>query len=350
MKIAESMINFCTLFDSYYLDKGLALYHSLESVTDDFTLYVFCFDDKSYEILSEKGYSHMEVLHHTCFETEALLKLKSERSKAEYCWTCTSVIIEYVLDHYQVESCTYLDSDLYFYTDPQILFDEIYRKEADVIIVPHRFKDNSKGRQMEERNGKYCVQFNYFRQSPNGRKVLNWWKEKCFEWCFDIPEPDRMGDQKYLNYFMNHFDGVYELDYLGGGVAPWNLEQYQFCDQAQEKLLMKNCTGEVFQLVFYHFQNLRYLPGNKVNIKSQTKDKKLKYRIYIPYLKEIEKIRKDLKEEYGLSFEPKKLQRSSNKVVGFLQRHFAAFKVQSFSDILDLNKLEKYMGDSVKAS
>ncbi|MCI8375974.1 MAG: glycosyl transferase [Lachnospiraceae bacterium] len=336
------MLHFCTLFDSYYLDKGLALYHSLKKVSDSFTLYVFCFDDKSYEILSEKKYPHMQTLHHTCFETEELLTLKKERSKAEYCWTCTSVIIEYVLDHFQVGSCTYLDSDLYFYADPQILFDEINDKSADVIIVPHRFKDDRKGRQMEERNGKYCVQFNYFRQTAAGRKVLSWWKEKCFEWCYDIPEPERMGDQKYLNSFIPNFAGVYELEHLGGGVAPWNLEQYHFCNEGNERLMMQSKTGQTFPLVFYHFQNLRYLPGNKVNIKSQTKDKKLKYKIYIPYLQEIEKIRRELREIYGLSFEPKKLQRSSNKLMGFLQRHFAAFKIQSLSDILDLNRLEKY--------
>ena len=105
---------------------------------------------------------------------------------------------------------------------------------------------------------------------------------------------------------------------------------------------LRNMTGEEFRLVFYHFQNLRYLPGKKVNIKSQTKNRELKYRIYIPYLREIEKIRAELKEEYGLSFEPKKLQRSSNPVVGFLQRHFAAYKVRSLSDIIDLKQLDKY--------
>lgn len=333
------MLNFCTLFDSYYLDKGLALYQSLEQVSDNFTLYVFCFDDKAFQILKEKAPTHMEVLHYSVFETDELLELKKERSKAEYCWTCTAVIIEYVLDHYPVESCTYLDSDLYFYSDPQILFDEIKENHADVVIVPHRFKNNKKGRQMEKRNGKYCVQFNYFCQSENARRVLQWWKEKCFEWCYDIPDPDRMGDQKYLNYWIRDFEGVWELQHLGGGVAPWNLEQYRFCDSEEGDWIMQSRDGKKFKLIFYHFQNLRYLPGGKVNIKSQTKNKQLKYRIYIPYLKKIEEIRRNLWKQYGLSFEPKRLQRSSNVIVGFLQRHFAAFKIQSLSDIIDLKKL-----------
>lgn len=100
------------------------------------------------------------------------------------------------------------------------------------------------GRKLEERNGRYCVQFNYFRQTENGRRVLTWWKEKCMEWCFDIPEPDRMGDQKYLNGWPEKFPGVWELQHLGGGVAPWNLEQYRFCGAENGKLMMEDGSRE----------------------------------------------------------------------------------------------------------
>ncbi len=336
------MINFCTLFDSYYLDKGIALYRSLEKVSDDFTLYIFCFDDKSYDILNDLHFNHAVILHHSCFETEELLEKKSERSKAEYCWTCTPVIIEYVLNNYNVESCTYIDSDLYFYYDPQILFDEILSADADTVIVEHRFKDDAYGKKLEKRNGKYCVEFNYFRQTDNSRNILTWWKEKCLEWCYDIPEPDRMGDQKYLNNFKELFSRVHELQYLGGGVAPWNLEQYKLIQKNDYNIIMSDSLQGDFHLVFYHFQNIRYMPGRKVNIKSQTRDKKLKYSIYIPYLKEIEDIRNMLIEKYGLSYINHGIVRSSNPIVGFLQKHFAAFKVQTWSDVINLDKLDKY--------
>lgn len=337
------MITFCTLFDSYYLDKGIALYKSLEKVSLDFSLYIFCFDDISYDILKKLKFGHAVILHHSCFETTELLEKKKTRSKAEYCWTCTPVIIEYVLANYDVEGCTYLDSDLYFYHNPKILFDEIEIVQADVTIVEHRFKDNKYGRKLEARNGKYCVEFNYFRNNENAKKVLAWWKEKCLEWCYDIPEPERMGDQKYLNQFTGLFRGVHELQHLGGGVAPWNLEQYSIEHIEGTDICMKTRENEKFPLVFYHFQNIRYLPGRKVNIKSQTKNKKLKYAIYVPYLKELEEIRRLLIQEYGLDFNPSRLVRSSNRLVGFLQKHFAALKVRHLSDVMNLDQLEKYI-------
>lgn len=334
---------FCTLYDSYYMDKGIALYLSLANVTENFLLYVFCFDNKSYKILMDKSYPYVKAVHHSEFESPELLKLKKERSKAEYCWTCTPIVIEYVLRNYGEQSCTYLDSDLYFFADPRILFKEIEENNADVVITKHRFKDNKYGRKLEERNGTYCVQFNYFKNTSAAAKVLTWWKEKCLEWCYDIPEPERMGDQKYLNYFLKLFKGVHELAYLGGGVAPWNLEQYRLDEKSKNQIILKDKADGEFQLVFYHFQNIRYFSRYRVNIKSQTKNKKLKYAIYIPYLERVEEIRNDLQREYGLNFEPKRLKRSSNPFVGFLQRYFAVFKVQTLSDIIDLRKLKRYL-------
>ncbi len=336
------MINFCTLFDCNYLDKGIALYKSLERVSQNFVLYIFCFDDKSFEILNDLKFCHAVILHHSCIETPKLLEKKKERSKAEYCWTCTPVIVEYVLNNYPVDSCTYLDSDLYFYFNPQVLFDEIYESKADTVIVEHRFKNTKYGRKLEERNGKYCVEFNYFCQNDNSRRILEWWKDKCFEWCYDKAEPDRMGDQKYLNKFKSLFSGVHELQYLGGGVAPWNLEQYKLKSKRDNDITMIDNDGREFKLVFYHFQNIRYLPNRMVNIKSQTKNKKLKYSIYIPYLKEIENIRKFLKEDYGILYANKGIVRSSDIFIAFLQKNFAAFKIQSLSDIINLENLDKY--------
>ena len=145
------MMNFCTLFDSNYLDKGLVLYRSLERQTEDFTLYIFCFNDKAMEVLSSMNLKHAVLIHHTAIETDEVLAAKGNRSRAEYCWTCTPVIIEYVLDNYPVDSCVYIDADLYFFQDPAILFHEISEAGANIVVTPHRFSNHPKQQRLKKR-------------------------------------------------------------------------------------------------------------------------------------------------------------------------------------------------------
>ena len=331
------MITFCTLFDSYYLDKGLTLYKSLERCTENFKLYIFCFDDNSYRILNDLNLQHAVIIHHSKIEDEELLRLKEERSKAEYCWTCTPVIIEYVLKNCKEPNCTYIDADLYFFRDPQVLFDEINEAKANIVITKHRFPDNRSGRRLCRRSGKYCVEFNYFDQSDNAWEALTWWKEKCFEWCYHLYEPERMGDQKYLEKFPGLFQGVHELAHLGGGVAPWNLGQYQLSKIEDEKpVLTDKQSGTTFPLIFYHFQNIRYLSENIANISSGSHSKKTKDAIYRPYMKEIEHSRIELK-KYGVTFSVKKIY-SSNKLIAFLQGSVLRFKVKSLTDLYRLEQ------------
>lgn len=328
---------FCTLFDSYYLDKGLALYQSLARCTKDFKLYIFCFDDQSFQILSDLSLKHAVIVHHSQIEDDTLLKLKKERSKAEYCWTCTPVIIEYVLKQCKEENCTYIDADLYFFRSPKILFQEIEEAKANIVITEHRFTDSLNDRRLCKRSGRYCVEFNFFDQSKNAWKALNWWKERCFEWCFHLYEPERMGDQKYLEKFPILFEGVHELQHLGGGVAPWNLAQYELSRIEKEgPVLLEKKTKKEFPLVFYHFQNIRYLSENRVNVSSGTHSKKVKDAIYPVYLREIEQIRSQL-HRFGIAFSVKKIY-SSNKLIAFLQGNILRFKVKSLSDIYGLEQ------------
>ena len=330
------MLIFCTLFDSKYLDKGIALYESLSNVEDDFKLYVFAFDIKAYDILTRLNYKSMIVISLKEFETERMLKIKQERSTAEYCWTCTPITIDYVLKTFREPHCTYLDADLYFFSSPSILLEELCQYQKSVIITDHRFAPE-KSKKSCRRSGKYCVQFNTFMNDEQGKEVLETWKEQCLDWCFYTPYGERMGDQKYLETWTTDYSCVHELQHLGGGVAPWNISQYSLFDEEKKLLLHKKSS---FSLVFYHFQNIRYLPLDLVNLRSETKDKKLKNAIYRPYLKHIEIIRAMLKKEYQLVFSIKK-SCYKNPILRFIQNYIMPFKITNFSDIMSLRKLRK---------
>lgn len=294
-------IHLCTLFDGNYLDKGLTLYRSLKQVCDCFRLYIFALDDMVCHVLSEMCLDNMELIKLEQFETPELLAVKATRSSGEYCWTCTPAIIEYVLDHYEVDCCTYIDADLYFYQSPQILLEEFYKSGKSVGLTEHRFPDTFHGRMMCRKSGKYCVEFNTFVNDKRGRELLKIWYLQCLEECCW----EGCGDQLYLTDWGEKYEEVHEYQHLGGGVAPWNLPNYKIKEE-NDKLYVIYKRNK-YEMIFYHFQGIKYSDDGKVKIDvSAIPDgglvsKKTIKRFYYPYLYQIEMARDELEGKYSLN-------------------------------------------------
>lgn len=281
------MLNFCTLFDSVYLSRGLAMYHSLMRHCDNFHLYIFAFDDISYNFLTALNHRNMTVISLDQFEDEALLRIKPTRSRGEYCWTSTPSTVLYVLNHYEVDHCTYLDSDLYFFSSPQPLMDEL--GDDSVLITPHRYTPEY---DQGWRTGIYCVQYVTFRKDERGLKVLNWWREACLEWCYNRFEEGRFGDQKYLDDWPERFEGVHVLEHLGGGVAPWNMQQYRFNKKKDVVEGERLTTGEKFEVIFFHFHSLMFVTPDYFSPRPYYKrNESVLSLLFNPYIKEIKAIR-----------------------------------------------------------
>jgi hypothetical protein len=245
---------FCTYFDHYYLSRGLALHHSLEQHCSSFKLWVVCLSSECYDTLKKLNLPNLIPISQEDFERgdEKLVAAKSNRSRIEYYFTCTPSLPLYILNHApEVDLITYLDSDLFFFSNPQPIFDEI--GDGSVAIIPHRFSKYLKRR---ERNGIYNVGWVSFRRDTNGVACLESWREKCIEWCYDKIEPDRFADQKYLNYWEEMFDGVVVIRQKGSNLAAWNIANYKLQFQA----------GNVFvddePLIFFHFNSFKKISSD----------------------------------------------------------------------------------------
>lgn len=246
------MQNFCTLFNSFYLSRGLAMYHSLLSQSVDFHLYIFAFDDACYDVLRRLNLSNATIIPLSEFETPELLSVKGDRTGGEYCWTCTSFTIWHCMHTYSLDHCTYVDADLLFFADPVVLTNEIGANA--VLITEHRYSPEY---DQSELSGVYCVQFITFRNTETGLKVLDWWRKACLEWCFNRFEDGKFGDQKYLDDWTSRFEGIHVLKHAGGGLAPWNSKDYEFSN-ASGQFFIKNAQSGKVPLVFYHFHDFRY--------------------------------------------------------------------------------------------
>lgn len=280
------MYNYCTYFDTNYLSRGLAMYESLKRNTKDFHLYILTFDEKTYEILDKLELEKITLIPLQEFEDSELLAVKKNRSKVEYMWTCTPSITKYVIEKYKLESCTYLDADIYFFDDPSALIEEM--RNNSISIIPHRYTPKY---DQSATSGIYCVQFMTFKNDEFGMKALNWWRNACINWCYARVENGKFGDQKYLDDWPERFRGVHVLQHLGGGVAPWNVQQYDLFLKNSKLFGIEKKTGKEFNLIFYHFHGLRFLSNGKIYIGYYKLNTDVLNFIYKPYLKHLEEIK-----------------------------------------------------------
>jgi len=247
---------FCTLFDSRYVARGLALYRSLERHCGDFRLHALCLDEEAERLLRRLDAPRLEVI--SLAELEALDRdfraTRDDRSRVEYYWTATPALCLLAFARNpELAAITYLDADLLFFDSPKELFAEF--GDRSVLLVPHRWGPEHQRSEvsdgtMEEDYGTFNVEFMTFRRDPAGMAALQWWYERCLESCPALVHPGRFGDQKYLDDWPQRFEGVHVLQHPGGGLAPWNVSRYRVEANADRVLV------DGRPLVFHHYQGL----------------------------------------------------------------------------------------------
>ncbi|HUP59020.1 MAG TPA: hypothetical protein VNA69_01225 [Thermoanaerobaculia bacterium] len=240
---------FCTYFDSRYLTRGLALWASLRQHAGECELFVLCMDDAALDALRRLSLPGLIPIPLRDLEEDdpELAAAKTTRSPIEYYFTTTPALPLHILRRApQLESITYLDADLWFFGGIDALRQEL--GGGSIGIIAHRFPPRIAHM---SRWGIYNVGLVMFRNDARGRAVLEWWRARCIEWCYDRIEANRFADQKYLDRWPSQFEGVVVIAHKGANVAPWNAENHELRDGGGRILV------DDAPLLFYHFHGLR---------------------------------------------------------------------------------------------
>ena len=277
--MSEDSEVFVTIFDSNFLPQGLSLYESLLRHSSNFTLWVCCLDENVYLHLLKLNLKNLKIFNSKDLENERLLNVKKNRTSGEYAWTITPFLPSHIfsLDK-KIDRVTYVDADIWFLKDPQIILNRFTEANKSVLLTPHDFESNQ---DLSKDVGKYCVQF--LTVTKGARVFLEWWQELCIDWCYASIEPNRFGDQKYLDLVPSMFPNLfYELEQTSLTQGPWNINKFKFNDA-----------------VFYHFHGLR-IKNNRILLYGVKKIKKtLLNLIYIPYINQL----KNVINKYGIEKE-----------------------------------------------
>jgi hypothetical protein len=304
---------YCTYFDSGYLSRGLALIESLREHGDHSPVYVLALDEIAETFLTAHAPPNVFLLNISEIEaTEPrLAPLRAERSRMEFYFTCTPLMIRCVMDKQETKGglAIYLDADLFFFDTPNIVADAL--GDDSVGIIEHRYPTRVASRLAKY--GRFNVGWVGFRDDAAGRFVLNWYADRTIEWCSDKPADGKYADQGYLDSFPD-FEGVRILTSAGFNLAPWNTRRHDLSRSGDGVL----ADGQ--PLVFFHFHGLRKVGSSFATsqlIYGSPLGKILRDAIYQPYVDTLSRIEANL-----VSYVPARrhIKKRGNGLLGIVSR------------------------------
>lgn len=229
------MRHYCALVDKGYLKYFFALYDSMQRWCKPFTMHVLALDQ--YTAGQVQGGRDVKV--GLLLETEKTLQLKSQREYKHWVWTLKPMWIRRVVR--KVGSVTYLDTDSYFFSSPNGLYEEI--GDANMAITPHRFMPSRVP--WAAQVGRFNAGFVYFRGE---HKCLDYWCEQTLEFCGR--KAGHFVDQMYLDEWPDRW-GAHIVQHKGVNLAPWNQGEEQYTYSHRDKTTYV----DEDPLIWYHFHH-----------------------------------------------------------------------------------------------
>jgi len=177
----KQKLYFCTVADSRFILETVALYDSLEREALHFGEYinfwVLCIDDLAVETF-KKINTNIQTISLSSLNDKELLSIKNSRKTGEFAQTSKSSLVIYLLEKLD-SSCilTFVDSDIYFYTNPALVFED--NGDWSVLITNHWFTEKKKG--FAKKVGIYNSGLISFKNNDDGKKCAELWRQQCID-------------------------------------------------------------------------------------------------------------------------------------------------------------------------
>lgn len=278
---------YCMILSRFRVYQGLALYYSLKKRLNVFRIFILCMDNEALQFTKLMFGEDAIPISVELLEDDQLCFLRQNRELDEYCWTLKPVFIEYILKDYKdISRITYLDADLFFYAEPNRIFEGI--EKYSVLLSSHDFSSQYKS--LEKSCGTYNSGLISFNNDSEGRACIEWWKNRCYDLCSKQFRNNQFGDQKYLEQMPLKYKDVSVIKVLGANIAPWNHSKYSF----------RNHKGSVYinneRLICYHFSGFRLASEKEFSLSFGYERKPIPI-LYKPYLLMINQALADYKEK-----------------------------------------------------
>ena len=259
-------LNIFTICSYSNLNQAVVLYNSiLKNSSINFTFYCYLIDD--FKGTKSINLESFVLINSTELSTQIVEfnEMKTRYNPFELCCALKPYCAAHLIAKSQPDALTvYLDSDIYFYSDPIAIINEIGTNS--ILLTPHFISpptDFIKISELDINNsGLYNGGFFAVSNSVETDQFLSWWMIRMINYCKVDFINGQFVDQIWLNFVPLYFNKVKILKHLGFNFAYWNFHE-RLLSKNSDSLFTINATQP---LVFFHFSGYRLYRKDLISI------------------------------------------------------------------------------------
>jgi hypothetical protein len=238
-----------TTCSANHLAQAKSLGDSLLLFNPDYKLVIGLVDKLENRVAPEFYYPHdlveVEALHIPEFAEMCQRYSTLELNCALKCF-----FLHYTMEAYKPDILFFLDSDILVFDSLKFLEEQLV--DHSILITPHitePYPDDKHRPQEKEilKTGIYNGGFLALRNDENCQALLDWWKPRMVDQCYERPKEGLNVDQKWLELVPLYFRNVKVILHAGCNVAYWNLHQREIRKKGNNYFVNDD------PLIFFHY-------------------------------------------------------------------------------------------------
>ena len=163
----------------------------------------------------------------------------------------------------------FLDPDTAIFSSLDGLLDCL--EDNSILLTPHQLEPEKTEEKIIDnelailRHGIFNLGFIAVKASPEGHKFIDWWSDRCLNFCFIDPANGIYTDQRWIDLVPSYFPDFHIIRDPGCNVANWNLSNRVLTGDINSQILVNQSP-----LVFYHFSSSQSIMSDKHDVINDT--------------------------------------------------------------------------------
>ncbi len=188
-----------------------------------------------------------------------------KHSVVEMCTAVKGVGFQEIFKRYNCDQVIFFDPDIVIFSP----LDELLQNfdHGNILLTPHQLEpEKSKDAVIDNeicflRHGVFNLGFLGVKNSPEGKYFLEWWSNRCLNFCYDDTPNALFTDQRWIDLVPTFFPNVTILRSPAYNVANWNLTNREVTGNLEEGIFVNGKP-----LCFYHFSGSQNIMPEKYDV------------------------------------------------------------------------------------